>query len=61
MINIAKVKQRILKAARKKNKENTDYKGTPIRLPTDFYTETLQARREWQDTFKSPEREKAAI
>ena len=30
----------------------TTYKGTPIRLSADFSTETLQARREWNDTFK---------
>ena len=28
------------------------YKGTSIRLSADFPTETLQARREWQDIFK---------
>ena len=28
------------------------YKGTLIRLSADFSTETLQARREWHDTFK---------
>ena len=39
-------KDRILKAEREK-KEVT-YKGTPIRLATDFSMETLQARREWQ-------------
>ena len=27
-------------------------KGTPLRLSADFPTETLQARREWQDIFK---------
>ena len=27
-------------------------KGTPIRLSADFSTETLQARREWQDIFE---------
>ena len=26
--------------------------GTPIMLSADFSTETLQARREWHDTFK---------
>ena len=26
--------------------------GTPIRQPADFSTETLQARREWHNTFK---------
>ena len=28
------------------------YKRTPIRLPADFSTETLQDRREWHDIFK---------
>ena len=39
-----------LKAAREKQRVN--YKGTPIRLSADFSTETLQARREWQNIFK---------
>ena len=43
-------KERILKAAREK--QNVNYKGTPIRLSADFSKETLQARREWQDIFK---------
>jgi len=43
-------KERILKAAREK--QNVTYKGTPIRLSADFSTETLQARREWQEIFK---------
>ena len=30
----------------------TTYKGTPIRLSTDFSTETRQARRELNDIFK---------
>ena len=30
----------------------TNYNGTPIKLPDDFSTETLQARREWHDIFK---------
>ena len=38
-----KDKERILKAAREKPRIN--YEGTPIRLPTDFSPETLQARR----------------
>ena len=33
------------KGSMRKNKVN--YKGTPIRLPADFSTETLQARTEW--------------
>ena len=28
------------------------YKGIPIRLTADLSAETLQARREWQATFK---------
>ena len=47
---MAKVKERILKAAREKQIIN--YKGTPIRISADFSTETLQAKREWQDIFK---------
>ena len=50
IIKMAKVKERILKAAREKQRVN--YKGTPIRLSADFFTETLQARWEWQDIFK---------
>ena len=45
-----KDKERILKAAREKHSIN--YKGTPIRLSPNCSTETLQARREWQDIFK---------
>ena len=52
IIKMAKVKdkERILKAAREK--QSINYKGTPIRLSAKFSTETLQARREWQDIFK---------
>ena len=50
IIKMAKVKERILKEAREKQIPN--YKGTPIRLSADFYTETLQTRREWQEIFK---------
>ena len=46
----AKVKERMLKAVREK--QSVTYKGAPIRLSTDFYKETLQARREWQEIFK---------
>ena len=45
-----KFKEKILKAAREKQK--VTYKGIPIRLSTDFSVETLQARREWQDILK---------
>ena len=43
-------KERILKAAREKQK--VTYKGVPIRLAADFSMETLQARREWQEIFQ---------
>uniref|UniRef100_A0A8D1RM74 L1 transposable element RRM domain-containing protein n=1 Tax=Sus scrofa TaxID=9823 RepID=A0A8D1RM74_PIG len=51
-IKTAKVKdkERILKAAREK--QSINYKRIPIRLSADFSTETLLARREWQDIFK---------
>ena len=44
-----KDKERILKAAREK--QSINYKGTS-RVSADFSTETLQARREWEDIFK---------
>ena len=45
-----KHKEQILKAAR--GKQQTTHKGIPIRITVDLSTETLQARREWQDTLK---------
>ena len=45
-----KVKERILKAAR--GKERVTYKGVPIRLTGDFSKETLQARRGWREVFE---------
>ena len=45
-----KHKERILKVAREKQQET--YKGNPICLTADLSAEILQARREWQDTFK---------
>ena len=45
-----KDKERILKAAREK--ERVTYKGVPIRLSADFSKETLQARRGWKEVFK---------
>ena len=44
-----KIKDRLLKAARERNK--ITYKGRPIRLSSDFSAETLQAKREWYDIF----------
>ena len=43
-------KERILEAAREKNK--VSYKGVPIRLSADFSKETLQAGRGWKEVFK---------
>ena len=45
-----KHKERLLKAAREK--QQVTYKGNPIRLSADLSTESLQARRDWQDIFK---------
>ena len=45
-----KDKERILKAARKK--QRITYKGVPRRLSADFSKDTLQARRDWQEVFK---------
>ena len=43
-------KERILKAPREK--QEVTYKGTPIRLATDFSMETLKARTECQNIFQ---------
>ena len=45
-----KHKEKILKAAREK--QQITHKGIPIRITADLSTETLQARREWQDILK---------
>ena len=45
-----KHKERILKAARKK--QQVTYKGNPIHLTADLSAETLQTGREQQDIFK---------
>ena len=45
-----KYKERILKAAREK--QRVTYKEVPIRLSAGFSKETLQARRVWQEVFK---------
>ena len=51
IITLAKIKdkERILKAAREK--ERVSYKGVPIRLSADFSKKTLQARRGWEEVF----------
>ena len=45
-----KDKERILKAAREK--QRVTYKGVPIRLSADFSKETFWTRRDWQEVFK---------
>ena len=45
-----KCKEQILKAAREK--QQITHKGIPLRITADLSTETLQARREWQDILK---------
>ena len=52
VIKLTKIKDRdkILKATREKRQ--ITHKGTPIRIPADFSTEALHARREWHDVFK---------
>ena len=49
-ITKTKHKERILKAARKK--QQVTYKGNPVHLTADLSAETLQERIEWQDIFK---------
>ena len=46
----SKHKERILKAGREK--QQVTCKRNPIHLTADLSAETLQARREWQNTFK---------
>ena len=35
-----------------REKQQITYKGIPIKVTADLSAEALQARREWQDTFK---------
>ena len=52
VIKLTKIKdkEKILKATREK--QQITYKGIPTRLTAALSSETLQARREWQDIFK---------
>ena len=52
IIKVPKVKdkERILKSAREK--KLVAYRGILIRLSADFFKETFQARRDWQEIFK---------
>lgn len=56
---ISKVTKRFLKVAREKGL--VTYKGIPIRLSSDFSTQTLHVRREQDDIFKVQNGEKNAI
>ena len=49
-VTTLKDKYKILKTTREK--QVVTYTGTPIRLSSDFSTETFQARREWYEIFK---------
>ena len=49
-INKDKHKEQILKAAREN--QLITHKGIPIRITANLSTETLEARREWQDTLE---------
>ena len=53
-MKLAKYKDRILKAAR--DKWAFIYKGIHIRVVADLFTETWQARREWQEIFNAMNR-----
>ena len=53
-----KDKERSLKAAREK--QLVTYRGVPITLAADFSKETLQARRDWQETFSHEKQGPAA-
>ena len=48
--HMTKHKERILKAEREK--QQVTYKGNSIRLTVVLSSETLQARRKWQDIIK---------
>ena len=50
MLTKIKHKEKILKAAR--GKQLIAHKGIPIRITADLSTETLRARKEWQDMLK---------
>ena len=43
---------KVIEDSKGSKRKRVSYKGTPIRLSTDFSTETLQARREWQALFQ---------
>ena len=46
----AKNKNKIMKIAREK--QLIVYEGSPVRLKPDFSSETIEARRQWDDIVK---------
>ena len=58
IIKMSKVKdkQRIFKKTREK--QRVPYTGVLIRLSADLSKETFQARRDWQEVFKSDEKQR---
>ena len=49
----------MLKAAREN--QRVAYKGVPVRLSPDFSKETLKARRDWQESIQSDEKQGPTI
>jgi hypothetical protein len=47
---VKSIRQTILKSARKKCQ--ITFKDSPMRLKSDFLTDTLQPRRSWKDVFQ---------
>ena len=52
LIKLTKTKQKEIMLKVATEKQQVTYKENPICLTADLSAETLQARREWQDTFK---------
>lgn len=50
IVKFSKAKDRVLKAARKK--QLVMYKGASVRLTVNFCSETIQSRRQWDVIFK---------
>ena len=52
ILNILATREALKNIKSNKGKWQITFKGTPFRLSAHFSTETLQARREWHNTFK---------
>jgi hypothetical protein len=55
----AQNKERILKAAMEKGQ--VTYKGRPIKIPPDFSTETMKARRAWSEVMQTLREQKCQL